>query len=132
MNLGKRWRNKTRVAALVMALMMLLLTGCSSTRQAETSTSEGTGSLEESSAPVTTEPASENDVFESDITEAGARKGIDRMFYAQVNGSVLSILAADYPQANHLAYLALKGKDAQKMIKITESEIRTWLSSLGY
>lgn len=41
-------------------------------------------------------------------------------------------LKADFPQANHRTYLALKGADAQKMKKETEAEIRNWLSNMGY
>lgn len=41
-------------------------------------------------------------------------------------------LAADYPQANHLEYLSIKGGDAQKMKENTKEAIGAWLGRLGY
>ena len=41
-------------------------------------------------------------------------------------------LASDYPQANHLEYLAIKGGDAQKMKDSTKAEVSAWLKRLGY
>ena len=72
MNLGNRRSKMTRVLTLLLALMLLLLTGCSSTQPTEASTSE----------------------------ESESKKGTDRMFYAHVNGSVLSILGADNSSAD--------------------------------
>lgn len=40
-------------------------------------------------------------------------------------------LKADYPQANHLEYLALKGGDAKKMKAATIERIKSWLAGLG-
>lgn len=40
-------------------------------------------------------------------------------------------LKADYPQANHLDYLAIKGGDAQKMKADTIERITSWLTGLG-
>ena len=100
MNSGNRWSNRICAFALLLALILLLLTGCSSTQSAETSTSEGIGSKEETGVPVTTESASENEASEPDTTKAEAPEGTDRMFYAHVNGSVLPILAADNSSAD--------------------------------
>ena len=41
-------------------------------------------------------------------------------------------LAADYPMANHMTYLALKGKDTQKMNDSTVYRINNWLADMGY
>ena len=92
--------SRTRAFALLLALILLLLTGCSSTRSAETSTPEGSGPSEETRVPATTEPTSAKDVSEPDTTELEAPEGTDRMFYAHVNGKVLSILASDNSSAD--------------------------------
>ena len=61
--------------------------------------------------------------------------GIDIVPFATYVGHADGIqtrLAAEYPQANHKTYLALKGKDAQKMNAKTEGEIKSWLAGLGF
>ena len=66
MNSENHWSNRNRTFTLVLALLLILLTGCSSAQATETVVPEGA----------------------------------DRMFYAHVNGSVLSILAVDNSSAD--------------------------------
>ena len=99
MNSGNRWRNGKRALAFLLALI-LLLAGCSSTRLAETGESETSGAAKETSQPATTEAVSENEASEPHSTETEVPEGTNRMFYAQVNGRVLPILAADNSSAD--------------------------------
>ena len=100
MNSEDRWSNRTRLFALMMALILLLLTGCTGHQQAKPGASEESGSMEEVSQPVTTETASENEVSESSSPEPEAPEENDRIIYAHVNGKVLKILAADNSSAD--------------------------------
>ena len=100
MNSEDRWSNSTRLFALMMALLLLLLTGCAGHQQAKSDASEGSGSVEEVSLPATTETASENEVSESSSPEPEAPEENDRIIYAHVNGKVLKILAADNSSAD--------------------------------
>ena len=61
--------------------------------------------------------------------------GIDLVPFATYVGHADGIqnrLAADHPEADHRTYLALKGKDTQKMNEKTQAEIKSWLESLGF
>ena len=61
--------------------------------------------------------------------------GVDLVPFATYLGHADGIqtrLAADYPQANHRPYLALKGKDTQKMKETTVETIKNWLADMGY
>lgn len=100
MNSGNRWSNSTRLLALMMALILLLLTGCTGPQQVKPGASEESGSVEEVSLPTTTETASENEVSESGSPEPEAPEENDRIIYAHVNGKVLKILAADNSSAD--------------------------------
>ena len=113
-NSVNRWSNGKRLSVLILSLILLLLTGCSSTRPSETGASEGSGPFEGTSLPVTTEPVSEKETSGSDSTEpvsekeasgsgsteTAAPEGTDRMIYAYVNGKVLKILAAENSSAD--------------------------------
>ena len=113
-NSVNRWSNGKRLSVLILSLILLLLTGCSSTRPSETGASEGSGPFEGTSLPVTTEPVSEKETSGSDSTEpvsekeasgsgsteTAASEGTDRMIYAHVNGKVLKILAAENSSAD--------------------------------
>ena len=113
-NSVNRWSNGKRVSVLILTLILLLLTGCSSTRPSETGASEGSGPFEGTSLPGTTEPVSEKETSGSDSTEpvsekeasgsgsteTAAPEGTDRMIYAYVNGKVLKILAAENSSAD--------------------------------
>ena len=130
MNSGNLLSNRTRISALWLALVLLLLSGCSNTQPSEPGISEVSSSLKETSLPASSEPLSEktdstprntevqgtevNDTevpsmethstkahnTESPGTEAETEGGNDRMFYAQVNGKVLKILAAEKSSAD--------------------------------
>ena len=100
MNSGNLLSNRTRISALLLALMLLLLTGCSSTGPAETGALTESGSAEETTLPTVTEPASENEPSEPHATESSLPEGTDRMIYAHVNGKVLKILAAENSSAD--------------------------------
>ena len=96
---GKRWSSSTRFFALMLALILLLLSGCTGSQQTKPVASEGSGSAEEVSLPVTTEAASESEASESHGTEPEAPGGDDRMIYAHVNRKALKILAAENSSA---------------------------------
>ena len=100
MNSENLWNSRTCISALLLALMLLLLTGCSSTGPAEAGTSEASGSTEETSLPTVTEPASENEASEPYSAKSSLPEGTDRMFYAHVNGKALKILAAENSSAD--------------------------------
>ena len=95
---GKRW-SSTRFFALMLALILLLLSGCTGSQQTKPVASEGSGSAEEVSLPVTTEAVSEIEASESNSTEPEAPGGNDRMIYAHVNRKALKILAAENSSA---------------------------------
>ena len=71
MNSGNRWRNGNRITSLVLVVMILLLSGCSAA---------GT------SAPIS--------------SDREGMKMTNNMFYAHVNGRILSILVADNSSAD--------------------------------
>ena len=127
MNSENRFRSRTRALALMLALL-LLFTGCGGTRPAETGAPAGETTLpagteplsgKEASKPHSTEPASGQEASGPDGTEPepekeapephgtvpAATEETDNMFYAQVNGKVLKILAAENSSAD--AFLAL-------------------------
>ena len=100
MNSEDRWSNSTRLFALMMALLLLLLTGCTSREQTKPGALEGSGSSAETSLPATTEAASESETSEPHSTGPEALGGNDRMIYAYVNGKALKILAAENSSAD--------------------------------
>ena len=125
MNSEKLWNNKTRLLSLWLALVLLLLSGCSNTQPSEPGISEGPSSLKETSLPATNEPLSEKaaseprntavqstEVSDTEVrgtethntespgTEAETEGENNRMFYAHVNGKVLKILAAENSSAD--------------------------------
>ena len=109
MNSGNLLSNRTRISTLLLALMLLLLTGCSSTGPAETGALTESGSAEETTLPTVTEPASKNEASEPYSTKSSLPEGTDRMFYAHVNGKVLKILAAENSSADAFLDLLKSG-----------------------
>ena len=91
----------TRIFALMLALILCLLAGC--TGQTEPEAPEGSGPSEEVSQPVNTGTVSDNEPSEQQSEEQEAPEvpeGNDRMVYAHVNGKVLKILAAENSSAD--------------------------------
>ena len=117
MNLETLWTNRIRIFAILLALILLLLTGCTNTRQTEAGTPESSGAAEETSLPKATGPAAENEASEPYTTELSLPEGTDRMFYAHVNGKVLKILAAENSSAD--AFLDLLKETCQSKCTIT-------------
>ena len=103
MNSGNRWSNGTRFFALMLALILLLLTGCTGSRQVKPAASE------EAHQPAMTETTSEKEASEpnSQGPEAPGKK--DRMFYAHVNGKTLKMLAAENSSADAFIDLLTAG-----------------------
>ncbi|MBR6207692.1 MAG: hypothetical protein IKQ69_01720 [Oscillospiraceae bacterium] len=99
MNSENRWSKRARIFALV-PVLLLLLTGCGSTRPGEPGATEGPGTTEETGLPATAEPVPEQDASGPVGEEPAAQEGANRMFYANVNGSVLSIIAAENSSAD--------------------------------
>ena len=81
LNLKKLRYCGNRIITLVLVVMILLLSGCGAAEQTGHSAPEETDSASETIVPESTE-------------------GTNRMFYAHVNGSVLSVLAADNSSAD--------------------------------
>ena len=100
MNSENRWSNRTRFFSLMLVLILLLLTGCTSREQTKPGALEGSGSSAETSLPATTEAASESETSEPHSTGPEALGGNDRMIYAYVNGKALKILAAENSSAD--------------------------------
>ena len=100
MNSENRWSNRTRFFSLMLALILLLLTGCTSREQTKPGALEGSGSSAETSLPATTEAASESETSEPLSTGPEALGGNDRMIYAYVNGKALKIFAAENSSAD--------------------------------
>ena len=63
-NSVNRWSNRKRVSVLILSLILLLLTGCSSTRSSESGASDSSDSFEETSLPGTTETIIEKEASE--------------------------------------------------------------------
>ena len=101
----KQWRNRARVLALLPALILLFLTGCTGAGRTEQAAPEGSGSVEEAGPPSAVEAPPEMEASEPHSTEPDTSGGLDRMIYAHVNGKVLEILAAENSSAE--AFLAL-------------------------
>lgn len=100
MNSENRWSNSAHFFALMLALIMLLLSGCTGGEQTQTDVSEEAGSAEEMILPATTEQVSEEETSESHSTEPEAPGGNDRMIYARINGKVLNILLSGNSSAD--------------------------------
>ena len=125
MNLEKLWNNKTRLLSLLLALVLLLLSGCSQIQPSEPGISEGPSSPKETSLPASSEPLSEKAAStprstevqstetqgtevqgtephntESPGTEAETEGENNRMYYAHVKGKVMKILAAENSSAD--------------------------------
>ncbi len=64
MNSVDRWSKRNQVLVLMLALTLLLLTGCSSTRPSESGASDSSDSFEETSLPGTTETIIEKEASE--------------------------------------------------------------------
>ena len=86
MNSVDRWSNRKCVSVLILSLILLLLTGCSSTRSSQTGASEDSGPFEENSLPGTTEPVSEKETSGSHSTESALSEGTDGMINAHETG----------------------------------------------
>ena len=99
MNSENRWSKRACIFALV-PVLLFLLTGCGSTRPGEPGEAEGPGTTEETHLPATAEPVPEQDASGPVGEEPAAQEGANRMFYANVNGSVLSIIAAENSSAD--------------------------------
>ena len=69
MNSEKLWNNKTRLLSLLLAVMLLLLSGCNNTQPSEPGISEGAASPKETSLPASSEPLSEKAASEPRNTE---------------------------------------------------------------
>lgn len=115
MNLETLWTNRIRIFAILLAMILLLLTGCTNTRQTEAGTPESSGAAEETSLPKATGPAAENEASEPYTTELSLPEGTDRMFYAHVNGKVLKILAAENSSADAFLDLLKSGDVSVEM-----------------
>ena len=72
MNSENRWSSSTLFFALMLALILLLLTGCTGSQQVKPGASESSGSSEKVSLTATAEEASESRISETDSTEAEA------------------------------------------------------------
>ena len=110
MNLRKRLRNSLGLAPMLVALIMLFFTGCSSTQPMETGAPGGPGSANETDLPATTEAVSESEALESRSTGPETPGGNGRMIYAHVNGKTLKLLAAENSSAEAFLDL-LKARD---------------------
>lgn len=100
MNSENRWSNRTCLFVLIPALILLFVTGCTGASRTKPTASEDSGFTEETRLPAATEAPSETEATELHSTEPEATGGLDRLYYAHVNGKVLKILAAENSSAD--------------------------------
>ena len=101
--------SKENIFALLLALIMFYLAGCNGTPQTKPAAPEGSGPREETSMPAPATSASEMETTEFEHTASNRTEGMDRMFYAHVNGKVLKILASANSSADAFLDLLQSG-----------------------